>query len=274
MCVSDFQVDASKVLRLPRRSAESRHTSSCNCNAKWFSKVTLPWHEICNPSTDVVSDASNIDITKHEILAYTTRKGLFPTFFKASTPANGFATLTNSCTCHVFCNVSESLYVPHEKHFEPPKMPRDRQFLTILTSKSLWRHSVVKFCRAQLPRVLRTHGVLRILTSKSPWRRSVLQILRTPTSKSAPDLPVFNNFDFQIAVAPQRGANFGAIFGSRSSATPVFRSCLCEPSKLQNYGKTQPFAQFLPAKISHVAHLCCKTSMLQDLAATFNIVGS
>ena len=140
-------------------------------------KVTLPWHEICNPPTDSASDASNIDITKHEILAPATRKASFRSLFKSTTPANVFATLTNSCACHVFCNVSKSLRLPRETHFQPQKTSRDRQFLTILTSKSLSRAGVV-------------------------------QILRSSTSKSAPNPSSFNDFDFQIALARRRGANF------------------------------------------------------------------
>ena len=140
-------------------------------------KVTLPWHEICNHSTDSASKASNIDITNHQIPAPATRNASFQTLFKSTTPANVFATLTNSCTCHVFCNVSKSLRLPREKHFERPKTSRDRQFLTILTSKSLSRAGVV-------------------------------QILSMSTSKSAPNPRCFNDFDFQIALARRRGANF------------------------------------------------------------------
>ena len=73
------------------------------------------------------------------------------------------------------------------------------------------------------------------------------------TSKSAPNPRCFNDFDFQIALARRRGANFVDILDSRSFATPVFRTYLCELSKRQNYGKTQHFAQFLPPK-----HLCCE----------------
>ena len=54
---------------------------------------------------------------------------------------------------------------------------------------------------------------------------------------------------------------------SPSSATLVIRSWLCEPSKPRNYGKTQHFAHVLPAKISHVAYLCCKTSLLSNIDA-------
>ena len=153
--------------------------------------ATLPWHEICNPPTDSASDASNIDITKHEILAPATRKASFRSLFKSTTPANVFATLTNSCACHVFCNASKSLRLPRETHFEPQKTSRDCQFLTILTSKSLSRAGVV-------------------------------QILRSSTSKSAPNPSSFNDFDFQIALARRRGANFVDILGNRSFAPPRF----------------------------------------------------
>ena len=141
-------------------------------------KVTLPWHESCNPSTDSASEASNIDIAKHEILAPATRNASFRSLFKSTTPANVFATLTNSCACHAFWNVSKSLRLPREKHFEPQK-------------------------------VVRAPGVLTILTSKSFSRAGVVQILATSTSKSAPTPSVFNDFDFQIVLARRRGANFG-----------------------------------------------------------------
>ena len=94
-----------------------------------------------------------------------------------------------------------------------------------------------------------------ILTSKSLSRAGVVQILSMWTSKSAPTPPVFKDFDFQIALARRRGANFVDILDSRSFATPVFRTYLCELSKRQNYGKTQHFAQFLPAKTSLLSNI-------------------
>ena len=123
-----------------------------------------------------MSNTSNIDIINHKILAPATWNASFQTLFKSPTPANVFATLTNSCTCHVFCNVSKSLCLPREIHFEPQKTSRNRQFLTILASKSFSRASVV-------------------------------QILWSSTSKSAPSLSVSND-DFRIALARRRGVNF------------------------------------------------------------------
>ena len=143
-------------------------------------KVTFPWHEICNPSTDSASETSTIDIVKHEILAPATRNASFPSLFKATTLANVFATLTNSCACHAFWNVLKSLRLPRQKHFEPQKVVRDPSVLTILTSKSF-------SCAG------------------------VIQILATSTSKSAPRLLIFNDFDFQIVLARRRGANFSRL---------------------------------------------------------------
>ena len=96
---------------------------------------------------------------------------------------------------------------------------------------------------------------LTILTFKSLSRAGVVQILSRSTSKSAPNPRRFNDFDFQIALARRRGANFVDILDSRSFATPVFRTYLCELSKRQNYGKTQHFAQFLPAKTSLLSNI-------------------
>ena len=56
--------------------------------------------------------------------------------------------------------------------------------------------------------VLRARQFLTVLTSESLSRAGVVQILRASTSKSAPTPSVFNDFDFQIALARRRGANF------------------------------------------------------------------
>ena len=107
---------------------EPGHTKSCNCHAKWPLQSNASGHEICNLSTVSASEASNIDIAKREIIALATRNASFRSLFKSTTPANVFATLTNSCACHVFCNVSKSLRLPRETHFEPQKTPETDSF--------------------------------------------------------------------------------------------------------------------------------------------------
>ena len=168
-----------------------RHTKSCNCHAKWSlqSNTSVTWK--LHPFHGFCTEASNIDVAKHEILAPATRNASFRSLFKSTTPANVFTTLTNSCACHAFWKVSKSLRLPREKHFEPQKVVRDP-------------------------------GVLTILTSKSFSRAGVVQILATSTSKSAPRLSVFNDFDFRIALARRRGANFGDFNFQKCSRTLSF----------------------------------------------------
>ena len=115
--------------------------------------------------------------------------------------------------------------------------------------------------------MLRTCQLLTILISESLSRAGVVQILRSSTSKRAPNLPVFNDFDFRIALARRRGAIFVHILGSRSFAPPRFSDLPLRTFEATKLWKNTHFAQFLPAKISHVSHLRCKTSLLSNIYA-------
>jgi hypothetical protein len=64
-----------------------------------------------------------------------------PTLFKST---NVLETLTNSCACHVLCDLPHSLRLPRETRFERSKTSRACEFLTILTSKSLSRYNRVQ----------------------------------------------------------------------------------------------------------------------------------
>ena len=99
------------------------------------------------------------------------------------------------------------------------------------------------------------HAAWCFFSPKSLSRAGVVQILSRSTSKSAPNMPVFNDFDFRIALARRRGANFVDILGSRSSAPPRFSE--------------------LPLRAFEATKLRKNTiSNLRDLPATFSIVGS
>ena len=87
--------------------------------------------------------------------------------------------------------VSRPLRLPREKHFEPQKTVRDL-------------------------------GVLIILTSKLLSRRSVVHVLRISTSKNVPRVSGFNDFDFQIVLAPQRGSKFGDLNFQKRSDHAIF----------------------------------------------------
>ena len=158
-------------------------------------------------------------------------------------------------------------------------MLRACHVLTILTSRSLSRAGVVQILSRSTSKSAPNMSVLTILTSESLSRAGVVQILSRSTSKSAPTPPVFNDFDVPIALARRWVQILSTSWAADPSRHLAFRTYLCEPSKPRNYGKTQRFAQFLPAKslLSHICavkYLCCRTSMLRDLPATFSIVGS
>ena len=243
---------------------EPRHTKSCNCHAKWSlqSNTSLTWN--LQPF-----HGFSVRDFKHR-----NHKARNPRACHAKRIVSDPLQIHHAC--QRFCNPHELLRLP--RILQPVEIPAPATRKRLWTSKNVPRPSVFndfdsraqawwKFCEAQLPKVLRTCHVLTISTSKSLSRADVAQIWRSSTSKSAPGMPRFNDFDFQIALARRRGANFVDISGSRSFATPAFGTCFCEPSKPRNYGKTQHFAQFLPAKISHVSHLCCKTSLLSNIDA-------
>ena len=140
--------------------------------------------------------------------------------------------------------MSKSLRLPREEHFEPQKTSRDPGALTILTSELLSRAGVV-------------------------------QILATWTSNNAPAPSAFNDFDFQIALARRRCANFCDSLAADPPHPSVLRSWLSQPAKPQNYGKTQHFARFLPAKSSCLTsllyHICAITSLMSHISAVSHL---
>ena len=84
---------------------------------------------------------------------------------------------------------------------EPPKVVRDRQFLTLLTSKCAWRHNGVHF-------------------------------FNIATSKSGPNVVCFVHFDLEICFAPQRRALFRHRNFQKWSEVAVFCT-FCLPNVLR-----------------------------------------
>ena len=270
---------------------EPRHTNSCNCHARWSM--------LCN-----ISAGRNLQpFHRFSVWSFKHRH------YKARDP----------CACHAKSTLSDPLQIHHpcQRFCTPHEL---RHLLRILQLAKIlapaMRNAVWTFKNAPRPSVLNgvdfeialapqrganvaklnfqkrsEHAAWCLFLRKSFSRDSVVQILRRSTSKNAPNLPVFNNFDFQtalapqsganvaklnlkkrsehaawclffaeIALAPQRGANFADILGSRSSTTPVFGSWLCEPSKPQNHGKT---FRAIPTR----QNLSCLESVLWNIFA-------
>ena len=135
-----------------------------------------------------------------------------PTFLQPSrtpAPATYFATCRNPCACHA-------------KHtFNLQKRPETVSFQRFWLPNRSLAQAWCKFCEVQLPKVLRACHALTILTSKSLSRAGVVQILSRSTSKSAPGMPRFNDFDFRIALARRRGANFVEVNFQKCSRHPM-----------------------------------------------------
>ena len=136
-----------------------------------------------------------------------------PTFLQPSrtpAPATYFATCLNPCACHA-------------KHtLNLKKRPETVSFYRFWLPNRSRAQAWCNFCEAQLPKARRNPQVLTIFTAKSFSRAGVVQILSMSTSKSAPTPPVFNDFNFQIALARRRGANFVEINFQKCSEPTVF----------------------------------------------------
>ena len=133
------------------------------------------------------------------------------------------------------------------------------------------------FSTSQLPKVLRTPQFLTLVTSKCASRHNAVHFFVISTSKTAPNLSVFNTFYFQICFAPQRRAlfqhlnfqkwsdaevfcafslrnrlrattacNFSSLISPDVSAPAALASLLFNPPEPHNHEKTQCFATFLP----------------------------
>ena len=133
-----------------------------------------------------------------------------------------------------------------------PKVLRDRQFLTLFTSKCASRHNAVLFrhrnfqkwseplvlltfwfrnvfrattacifSTSQLPKVVRTPGVFNILTSKCASRHNGVHFFDVATSKSGPTMVCFVDFDLEMCFAPQRRAIFYLSSGQLAPHPPL-----------------------------------------------------
>ena len=119
-----------------------------------------------------------------------------------------------------------------------------------------------------------------------------MQILRSSTSKSVPCVPVFNDFDFQIALAQawckfceaqlpkvllacqfltiliskslsrRRGANFVDMLGSRSFAPPRFSDL-----PLRTFEATKLWKNTVFRAIPTRQNLSCRASVLSNISA-------
>ena len=173
---------------------EPRHTKSCNWHAKW-------------------SLQSNTSVT-WKLQPF---RGFCVGGFK-----HRHRKARNPCPCHAKRIVSEPLQIHHacQRFCNPHELLRLPRILKRIEIPAPATRKAF-----QLPKVFRTSQFLTILTSKSFSRAGVVQILATSTSKSAPRLSVFNDFDFQIVLARRRGVNFGDFNFQKCSEAVSLGTC-------------------------------------------------
>ena len=135
ICFRDFEVGASQVLILHQK-VQPRHENSCNCHANMMPAM----YSFRNPKF------ANIDITKHEAPAPATRKASSGAL-KSTTPANFFATLTNSSAHRVLC-----MHLPRETLVNFQRRPQTVSFLRFWHRNRSRATAWCKFCGTQLPK--------------------------------------------------------------------------------------------------------------------------
>ena len=137
------------------------------------------------------------------------------------------------------------------------------------------------FSTSQRPKMLRDRQFLTLFTSKCASRHNAVHFFVISTSKTAPNPSVFNTFYFQMCFAPQRHAlfqhlnfqkwsgaevfcafslrnrlrattacNFSSLIWPAGSAPAALASLLFDPPEPQIIGKTRCFATFLPFRAS------------------------
>ena len=179
--------------------------------------ATLPWilRRRLQASTSQRAKSLHLPRETHRFGASSNPPRL-PTFLQPSrtpAPAAYFATCRNPCACHAKSTLSLQK-VPNAWCFN------DFGFQLALAHRRGANFAKLNFQKCSEPTVF-SHA-LTILTFKSLSRAGVVQILRSSTSKSAPTPPVFNDFDFRIALARRRGANFGKLNFQKRSDTASF----------------------------------------------------
>ena len=152
---------------------------------------------------------------------------------------------------------------------------------------TFWLRNVLRatmactFSTSQLPKVVRDRQFLTLLTSKCASRHNGVHFFDISTSKSGPTMVCFVHFDLEMCFAPQRHAlfrhlnfqkwsgpevfctfwlgnvlrattacNFSSLLWPAGSAPAALASLLFDPPEPQILGKTQCFATFLPFRAS------------------------
>ena len=90
-----------------------------------------------------------------------------------------------------------------------------------------------------------------MFTSKCASRHNTVHVFNISTSKSAPNLSVFNTFDFEVCFAPQQCARFHHLNFQMCSKHGVFCTC-----SLQNVLRATTACTFSSSQLPRVLRTC------------------
>ena len=108
------------------------------------------------------------------------------------------------------------------RHLNVRKWSEHVVFLTFWLGNVLRATATCTFSTSQLPKVVRDCQFLTLLTSKCASRRNGVRFFVISTSKSAPKLTWFVHLDFEMCFAPQRRALFRHLNFQKWSENGVF----------------------------------------------------
>ena len=218
-----FPLHLSKVLRLPgksnARSYEVLHLSCKNIVAHlkiWCSKVQ-PVSGIQCP--DLLRSLMNMSLVLRlprdmHLCRSSHACHRFGNCYKALT----FCSLFTRCTIPCLWHTKRHLNV--QKNVQKCSVPVI--FLHFWLRNVLRATTACTFSTCQLPKVPRDRQFLTLLTSKCASRHNSVHFFDMSTSKSAPALEYFVHFYFEMCFAPQRHALFRRLNFQKCSETVSF----------------------------------------------------
>ena len=160
----------------------------------------------------------------------------------------------NPCACHAKCIFSNPLQI-HQRFGNPHELLRlPRTLWPAAFPAPATRNALWTFKNVASMRVFDDFDfeiALSLQQGANFWHLNL-------TSKSGPKPSVFNDFDFEIALSLQRDAFFQRFLAESYPHPPVLQRYPFERCEAQNYEKTQHFAQIPPS--AH-AYLCSVWSL-------------
>ena len=147
------------------------------------------------------------------------RRALFRHFFDIATSKSG-----PRMVCFVHFHL-EMCFAPQRRalfrHRNFQKWSEAGVFCTFWLGNVLRATTACTFSTSQLPKVVRDRQFLTLLTSKCASRHNGVHFFDIATSKSGPKLVCFVHFDLEMCFAPQRRALFHLSSGQMPPHPPL-----------------------------------------------------